>query len=94
MVEIMIYTTPDIGAEEAALRVIDRVRKQLRYSTAEPRRWVGSVRRVLAARAIQGSNSIEGYNVSVEDAIAAIEGDELADAQLQDAQAVSGYRRA
>ncbi len=90
----MIYTTPDIGAEEAALRVIDRVRKQLRYSTAEPRRWVGSVRRVLAARAIQGSNSIEGYNVSVEDAIAAIEGDELADAQLQDAQAVSGYRRA
>ena len=52
------------------------------------------MRRVLAARAIQGSNSIEGYNVSVEDAIAAIEGEALADAPQMDAQAVSGYRRA
>ncbi len=89
------YRTPDLCAEEeAALRAIDRVRKQLRYSTAEPRRWVGSVRRVFAARAIQASNSIEGYHVSVEDAIAAIDGEALADAQQQDAQAVSGYRRA
>ncbi|MEO7194777.1 MAG: Fic family protein [Pseudonocardiaceae bacterium] len=91
----MIYQTPPLGPEEqAALTAIDRVRKQLRFSTAEPRRWVGSVRRVLAARAIQGSNSIEGYNVSVEDAIAAIEGEELIDASALDRQAVSGYRRA
>lgn len=91
----MIYQTPPLGPEEdAALRAIGRVRKQLRFSTAEPRRWVGSVRRVLAARAIQGSNSIEGYHVSVEDAIAAIEGEELADADGLDRQAVSGYRRA
>lgn len=91
----MIYRTPELGPEEgAALKAIDRARRQLRYSTAEPRRWLGSVRRVLAARAIQGSNSIEGYNVSVEDAIAAIEGEDLADARLRDAQAVSGYRRA
>ena len=91
----MIYQTPSLGPEEdAALRAIGRVRKQLRFSTAEPRRWVGSVRRVLAARAIQGSNSIEGYHVSVEDAIAAIEGEELADADGLDRQAVSGYRRA
>jgi Fic family protein len=91
----VIYQTPPLGPEEdAALRAIGRVRKQLRFSTAEPRRWVGSVRRVLAARAIQGSNSIEGYHVSVEDAIAAIEGEELADADGLDRQAVSGYRRA
>ncbi len=91
----MIYQTPPLGPEEdAALRAIGRVRKQLRFSTAEPRRWVGSVRRVLAARAIQGSNSIEGYHVSVEDAIAAIEGEELTDADGLDHQAVSGYRRA
>ncbi len=91
----MVYRTPDLGPEEeSALRAIERVRKQLRFKTAEPRRWVGSVRRVLAARAIQGSNSIEGYNVSVEDAIAAIDGEVLADAHVLDAQAVSGYRRA
>lgn len=91
----MIYKTPALEPEEAAaLKTIERVRKQLRYSTAEPRRWVGSVRRVLAARAIQGSNSIEGYNVSVEDAIAAIDGEDLADARVLDGQAISGYRRA
>lgn len=91
----MIYKTPTLGPEErAALGVIERVRKQLRYSTAEPRRWVGSARRVLAARAIQGSNSIEGYHVSVEDAIAAVEGEDLVEATPQDRQAVSGYRRA
>jgi Fic family protein len=52
------------------------------------------MRRILAARAIQGSNSIEGFHVSIEDAVAAIEGEELAGAALADANAVSGYRRA
>ncbi|MGQ0717101.1 MAG: Fic family protein [Pseudonocardiales bacterium] len=52
------------------------------------------MQRVLAARAIQGSNSIEGYNVSVEDAVAAIEGEELTDPSGLNSQAVSGYRRA
>lgn len=91
----MIYQTPPLGPEEeAALRAIDRIRKQLRFSTAKPHRGVGSVQRVLAARAIQGSNSIEGYNVSVEDAVAAIEGEELTDPSGLNSQAVSGYRRA
>ncbi len=90
-----IYRTPELGPEEdAALRAIDAVRKRLRYNVAERRRWVGSVRRVLTARAIQGSNSIEGYHVSIEDAIAAIDGVELTEAGDLDAQAVSGYRRA
>lgn len=91
----VIFETPEIGTEEEiALAKIDDLRKQLRYVVAEPRRWVGSVRRMLAARAIQGSNSIEGYNVSVEDAVAAIEGDEPAEASTEDWHAVSGYRRA
>lgn len=91
----MVYEIPDIGLEEgAALEKIDQLRRELRFYVAEPRRWVGSVRRVLGARAIQGSNSIEGYNVSVEDVVAAIDGDEPADAQLEDWQAVLGYRRA
>lgn len=91
----MVYEIPDIGLEEdAALGKIDQLRSDLRYYLAVPHRWVGSVRRVLGARAIQGSNSIEGYNVSVEDAVAAMEGDEPAEAQLEDWQAVLGYRRA
>ena len=94
-VATVVYQVPELGEEEqATLRAIERLRKQLRYSTAEPRRWVGTMRRVLAARAIQGSNSIEGYHVSVEDAIAVIEGEEVADPRSIDARAVSGYQRA
>lgn len=91
----MIYEVPSVGAgEKAALARIEEIRRELRFFVAEPRRWVGSVRRVLAARAIQGSNSIEGFNVSVEDAVAAIEGDGPAEARDQDWYAVTGYRRA
>jgi Fic family protein len=91
----VIYDIPELGPEErAALSQIDELRRQLRFSVADPKRWVGSVRRVLAARAIQGSNSIEGYNVSVEDAVAAIEGDEPTTAEKEDWNAVLGYRRA
>lgn len=91
----MIYRTPSVEAEEGhALVRIDELRSQLRYYVAEPRRTVGSVRRVLSARAIQGSNSIEGYNVSVEDAIAAVAGEEPEGAASVDRQAVLGYRRA
>lgn len=90
-----IYEIPDVEAAElAALERIEDLRRQLRYRVAEPRRWVGSVRRVLSARAIQGSNSIEGYDVSIEDALAAVEGDEPSEAQERDWLAVLGYRRA
>jgi Fic family protein len=91
----MIFQTPQLGFEElAALAKIDGLRRQLRYRVAEPRRWVGLVRRVLDARAIQGSNSIEGYDVTVEDALAAIGGEEPTEAPEENWQAVSGYRRA
>ena len=91
----MIYDIPTLRApEEAALWRIEDIQRELRYYVAEPRRWVGSVRRVLSARAIQGSNSIEGYDVSVEDAVAAIEGDDPTDARTEDWHAVVGYRRA
>jgi len=91
----VIYDIPPVETgERAALTRIDGLRRELRYFVAEPRRWVGSARRVLAARAIQGSNSIEGYNVSVEDALAAIAGDDPAEARDEDWYAVMGYRRA
>ena len=91
----MIYELPTVASgERAAVTRIDARRRDLRYYVAEPRRWVGSARRVLAARAIQGSNGIEGHNVSVEDAVAAIEGDDPTDARDEDWYAVTGYRRA
>jgi Fic family protein len=95
MAGLMIFQTPPMSFEElAALEKIDELRRKLRFQVAQPRRWVGQVRRVLGARAIQGSNSIEGYEVSVEDALAAIGGEEPTDARVEDWNAVSGYRRA
>lgn len=91
----MIYETPEVQAPElAALGRIDDLKRQLRHRVAEPRRWVGSTRRLLSARAIRGSNSIEGFEVSVEDALAAVEGAEPVEASERDWQAVLGYRRA
>ena len=91
-----IFRTPAIGPEEeAALARIDDLRRQLRTYVAEPRHWSGSVRRVLAAKAIQGSNSIEGYNVSDEDAVAVIDGaTEPTSSGLEDWQANQSYGRA
>jgi Fic family protein len=52
------------------------------------------LRRNTFARAIQGSNSIEGYHVTADDAIAAVEGGDPLDAQSEAWQAVTGYRGA
>jgi Fic family protein len=91
----VIFAIPDPTIEEElALARIEDLRRELRHYVAEPKRWVGQIRRVLAAKAIQGSNSIEGFNVSVEDAIAAIEGDEPSEATYENWQANQGYRRA
>jgi len=91
-----IFATPALGTGEmVALERIEEIRGQLRYYLATgPKRWLGSVRRVLAARAIQGSNTIEGFNVSVEDAVAAIDGGEPSSPSDDDWEAVLGYRRA
>jgi Fic family protein len=92
----MIYQAPTCGpAEQASLERIDRVWRDLRYYVADQRRWVGSVRRVLAAQANQSSNSIEGYHISTEDAIAALQGaSEPMESPWEDWQANLGYRRA
>jgi len=62
----MLLATPTLTTEER--RVLDRVeelRARLGARTREPRVWVGLLRRTSLARAIQGSNSIEGYNASI-----------------------------
>jgi Fic family protein len=92
----MIYRAPPVGEQKrAALYRIGEVWHDLRFYVADTRRWVGSVRRVLAAVANQSSNSIEGYNISTEDAIAALQGaTEPTDSPWEDWQANLGYRRA
>jgi Fic family protein len=91
----MIFTPPTLGpAEEQAIERIEELRRNLRHRVAEPRRWYGGLRRLAFARAVQASNSIEGYNASVDDVIAAVEGEEAMDAATETYLALQGYRDA
>ncbi len=91
----MLFPTPALTtADERAIARIDELRQRLRFATAEPRRWSGLLRRTAFARAIQGSNSIEGYVVTLDDALAAVEGEKPLDAASETWAAVLSYRNA
>jgi Fic family protein len=55
---------------------------------------MGSLRRLTFARAVQGSNTIEGYNATLEDVAAVIAGDEPLEATDDTRLALEGYRDA
>jgi Fic family protein len=91
----MLFQAPLLTeAEQSVILRINAVRQQLRHNLAVPRRWMGLLARNTFARAIQGSNSIEGYNVTREDAIAAAEGEEPLSPKDEAWYAVLGYRTA
>ena len=92
----MLYQPPALTHDdEAVLDLIRRSWMQLRFNLQnQPLRWTGLLARTLRARAIQGSNSIEGFVVSREDALAVVDGDEPEEADSESAHAVSGYRDA
>lgn len=60
--------------DHVVMELIARQREQLRFLTqSNPKRWMGSLRRSALALAIRNSNSIEGYHVTYDQAIAAAE---------------------
>jgi Fic family protein len=92
---IMLFDPPRLDAREVeVLGEIDGLRESLRSRLHEPRRWTGSLRRVQFARAVQGSNSIEGYEAELDDAMAIEMGEEALDASEETALAIKGYRDA
>jgi Fic family protein len=91
----LLFSPPKLDAQELeVLEHIGVLRKELRFATSAPRRWSGLLRRNTLARAIRGSNSIEGYTATVEDVIAAVEGEEPTEAERETWLAVVGYRNA
>ncbi len=80
--------------DERVIEEIDALRTELRFYLRSPRRWYGTLRRSTFARAVQGSNSIEGYHASVEDVAAVIDGEEPLDADDETQAAIGGYRDA
>jgi Fic family protein len=91
----MIFETPELREDERdVIGLIADLRDKLQDRVAEPRRWAGTLRKMAFARAIQGSNSIEGYNASLDDVVAAVEGEPTLDANEQTQLALAGYRDA
>ena len=90
-----IYCPPPLTREDdAVLSEIHQMRKELRHVLRTPRRWEGGLRRSALARAIQGSNSIEGYQVAEDDAAAALDGEEPISADEKTFLEIQGYRQA
>jgi len=92
----MLFQAPKVTDDDAAvLELISEQKERLRaYTTHEFRRWRGSLSRAMFARAIQGSNSIEGYNATLDEAIAAIEDEPPLDERTETWHAIKGYRDA
>jgi Fic family protein len=91
----MVFETPELREDESdVLGLIEDLRNELQDRVAEPRRWVGTLRKMTFARAVQGSNSIEGYNASLDDVVATVEGEPTLDASEATQHALAGYRDA
>lgn len=90
-----IFSTPKPDLEDQqVLEQIHAFRSELADVLRVPRRWVGGLRRSMLARAIQGSNSIEGYDVKLDDAVAALDDEEALGADERTFAEIRGYRQA
>jgi len=89
-----IFAPPQLsGRDEAVLGEIDSIRQDLSQVLRAPRRWEGGLRRAAQAKAIRGSNSIEGYLVSEDDAAAAVDDEPALAADQKTWAEILGYRR-
>jgi Fic family protein len=92
---LMLFATPELDEVDlGVIAAIGEYRRDMRFVLREPKRWTGQLRRNLLAKAIQGSNSIEGYDVSDEDAVAAVDEEEPLTASHETWAEIRGYRSA
>jgi Fic family protein len=82
-----------VGHDAAVAAEIEAMRRELSTVLRAPRRWQGTLRRAAQAKAIQGSNSIEGYKVSDGDAAAAVDDEPALTADERTWAEVLAYRR-
>jgi len=89
-----LFQAPKLDLDD--LEVIDdinSIRDELASVLRPPKRWTGGLRRTSQARAIQGSNSIEGYTVTEQDAVAAVEDEPPLSADDRTWAEILAYRR-
>ena len=91
----MLFVAPKLDQQELeVIARIDEMRKSLQYAISARGRWYGALRRATFARNIRHSNSIEGINVTKDDAMAAVENQVPLEANRPDWEATLGYRNA
>ena len=91
----VIYETPELTARDMqVLEEIEALRDDLRFYLVAPRRWHGTLSRVMMARTVQASTSIEGYHSTVDETAAIIDGEEPPGVDEDTRRAVSGCRDA
>jgi Fic family protein len=92
----MIFRYPNLAAEDdEVLEMIGDFRRALRHqTTVNPIRWTGFLRRNTFARALQGSNSIEGINADLAEAIAIVDDERPETLEEETEKALTCYRTA
>jgi Fic family protein len=91
----MLYRTPSLDADDRrVLQEIEDMRQRLRHQLRARPRWSGQLRRNLTARAIAGSNTIEGYAATVDDVEALLTGEEPLETAERTRAELEGYQRA
>lgn len=92
----MIFAEPALSAKDhKVLGILNNQRVRLKIATQNnPCRWYGTLRKSTLARVIQGSNAIEGYNASMDQAMAAVEDESPLDEKTETWAAINGYRAA
>ncbi len=91
----MIFATPPIdGSLERRLDELAQLRERLGSEAARSLRWIGTLRRMVRAAAVESSTSIEGFSVDPEDAVALVSGDARPNADDENQLAVASYGRA
>lgn len=92
----MIYRIPTLTEDDRrVLALIQEQQQQFRHRVNQnPHRWTGFLRRNTFARNVRGSNSIEGYDASVDEAAAIIDDDRPETVAEETYRALSGYRNA
>lgn len=93
---LMIHDYPRLDSiDQDVLSMIRDQRQKLRHQVSQnPVRWNGFLRKNTFARALQGSNSIEGINANLAEAVAIIDNERPESLEEETVRALQGYRTA
>ena len=91
----MIYQPPSLTAlDRQVLADIRACHDGLHSYLFRPRRWYGTLSRVMMARAVHGSTSIEGYHSTVAETAAILDGEDVPHLDADTPRAIAAYRDA